>query len=102
MYEGPGKVESNTLIVDTVNGQKLNRPVLVLVRNVRLPTKTRCILKGYECGEMIGSPPALRQATEEQGREYVELSAAVWRWRPYFVVLIAAEPKGLELKHAAK
>lgn len=44
---------------------------------------------------MIGSPPALCQAAQEQGEPYVERSAAVWRWRPYFVVLIAAEPKSL-------
>ena len=72
-----------------VNGKRLEKSVLILVRNVRLPVKERCILRGYELGEMIGSPPALREAAEEQGDKYEERSSAVWRWRPYFVVLTA-------------
>jgi len=96
LYDGKGKVESNTLVVDTVDGNKLDETVMVLVRNLRLPAKTRCILKGYELGAMIGSPPALRQASKEQGQEYVEQSAAAWRWRPYFVPLLVVEPLGLE------
>lgn len=102
MYDGGGKVESNTLVVDTVDGNKLGRAVMVLVTNVQLPARTRCILKGYELGEMIGSPPALRLAAKEQGEPYVERSATVWRWRPYFVVLIAAEPKNLRISKPGK
>ena len=50
LYDGNGKVESNSLVVDTVDGNKLDKPIVILVRNVRLPAKTRCILKGYELG----------------------------------------------------
>jgi len=97
LYQGKGKVESNTLIVDTVDGKKLDKPIGVLIRNVRqLPPKVRCVLKGYELGEMIGTPPAVPVAAKELGTTY-DLSAAMWRWRPYFVVLIPVEPKGLEL-----
>jgi hypothetical protein len=95
LYDGSGKVESNSLVVDTVNGKKLKKSATVLIKNVRLPRKERCVLKGYELGEMIGSPPALREVAEEQGEEYEEQSSAIWRWRPYFIVLSAVKPDGL-------
>ena len=99
LYDGfQEKVESNTLLVDTVDGKKLAEPIQVLIRNVRpVPAKTRCVFKGYELGEMIGTPPAVRDATEELGQKYVEQSSALWRWRPYFVVLIAVEPGAFQL-----
>ena len=102
-----GKVETGSLVVDTVNGKKLDKPVTVLVRgldypamttrSINLPAKQRYVLKGYESGEMIGTPSGLLDAAKEQGRTDVLLSQAVWRWRPYFVARIAVEPKGLEL-----
>jgi hypothetical protein len=102
LYDGIGKVESNTLVVDTIDGKKLQKPVFVLVRNVSLPAKERCILKGYELGEMIGRPPAEYAAAREQGKDAEELARrdqTIWRWRPYFVVLIAAKPAGLEIRN---
>lgn len=97
-YDGAGKVEGNTLMVDTLNGKKLDKPIGILIHNVRrLQARQRYVLKGYELGQMIGTPPAVRVATEELGQKYVEQSAAGWRWRPYFVVLIPVEPQGLEL-----
>ena len=54
LYDGGGKVESNTLVVHVVDGQVLEPPMLILVKNARLPPKVRCVLKGYELGEMIG------------------------------------------------
>ncbi|VTR94509.1 sigma-70 family rna polymerase sigma factor : RNA polymerase sigma factor, sigma-70 family OS=Singulisphaera acidiphila (strain ATCC BAA-1392 / DSM 18658 / VKM B-2454 / MOB10) GN=Sinac_0185 PE=4 SV=1: Sigma70_r2: Sigma70_r4_2 [Gemmata massiliana] len=98
LYEG-GKVEAGTLLVDTVNGKKLDKPVSIVTRSpnfpekiLDLPSKKRCVLKGYEMGEMIGTPPAVITAAKEQGRDVGE-SQAVWQWRPYFVVLIVDEPK---------
>ena len=61
------------------------------------PAKERCVLKGYESGEMVGFPEAVLTAVKEQGREITNMSQAVWRWRPYFVALIVVEPKGLEV-----
>jgi RNA polymerase sigma factor (sigma-70 family) len=100
-----GKVESETLLVDTVNGKKLDRPIPLPVRGsshlgppLDLPAKTRCVLKGYELGEMIGRPPAEYAAARERGQDPEELmkrDATAWRWRPYFVALIAVEPNGL-------
>jgi hypothetical protein len=88
-------------MVDALDGRKLDRPVAVLVRNVRLPARERCVLKGYELGEMIGRPPAEYAAAREQGKDADELAKrdqAVWRWRPYFVVLSAVKPGGLEVR----
>jgi hypothetical protein len=100
LYDGKGKVESNSLVVDTVDGRKLDKPLVILVKNVQLPAKKRCILKGYELGEMIGRPPAEYDLTKELGQDPEELArrdATPWNWRPYFVPLIAVEPKGLEV-----
>jgi len=99
-YDACGKVESNSLVVDTVDGKKLDKPLLVVVKNVVLPAKTRCVLKGYELGEMIGRPPAEYDLYRELGKDTQELAerdATPWRWRPYFVPLVAVEPKGLEV-----
>lgn len=58
LYDGGGKVESNTLVVEIVDGKRLDKPIQILVKNARIPPKVRCVLKGYELGEMIGRPPA--------------------------------------------
>lgn len=99
LYDGGGKVESNSLVVDTVDGRKLKKPLVIRVANVRLPPKTRCVLKGYELGSMIGRPPAEYALTKEIGKDPSELrerDAIGWQWRPYFVPMIAVEPKGLK------
>lgn len=105
-----GKVETGTLLVDTVDGKKLDKPISLVVRGavvvdhnlqpagLSLPAKQRCILKGFESGEMIGIPPAVSAAAEEQGWKDVPISQATWRWRPYFAALVVVEPKGLELR----
>jgi hypothetical protein len=104
------KVESGTLLVDTVDGRKLDQPVPVVVRAQAfdatrfdlptafvLPARRRCVLKGFESGEMIGVPAAVRDAARELGRDDVPMSAVDWQWRPYFIALIVVEPKGTEL-----
>lgn len=100
LYDGRGKMESNTLVVDVVDGKRLDKPIHILVKNARIPAKIRCVLKGYELGEMIGRPPAEYALTKELGRDPDELArrdATAWRWRPYFVPLIATNPLGLEI-----
>jgi hypothetical protein len=102
-----GKVEAGTVLVDTVDGKKLNNPIALPVRlsdsrglPLDLPVKTRCVLKGYELGEMIGRPPAEYALAKERGQDPEELAkrdATAWRWRPYFVALVVVEPKGLEV-----
>ena len=107
-----GKVETGTLMVDTVNGKKLDQPVPVVVSarafdrtrydlptTFVLPPKQRCILKGFESGGMIGVPSGVREAAKELRRDDVPMSPVDWKWRPYFVALIVVEPKGAELLH---
>jgi hypothetical protein len=100
------KIETNTLLVDTVNGKKLDKPVLIGVRlcdfnatrydievNHLMPLKVRCVYKGFESGGMIGIPPAVYDAAKELGREEVPMSPAAWQWRPHFIALIAVKPE---------
>ncbi|HEY8504817.1 MAG TPA: sigma-70 family RNA polymerase sigma factor [Gemmataceae bacterium] len=105
-FEGRGKVETGTLLVDTVNGKKLEKPVALQVRGLDYPAMTmgpldlpagRCVLKGYESGQMIGFPGAVLLAAKERGVKITNRSQAAWQWRPYFVALIAVEPEGLEI-----
>src|SRR5207237_636136 len=62
-----GKVGVRTLLVDSINGRRLPKPVALWVENLDLPPQQRCTLKGYETGRMIGTPPAVFEAAREQG-----------------------------------
>jgi|GEM_PF-1760311 len=100
LYDGGGKVESNTLVVDVVDGKHVDKPIYIFVKNTHIQAKVRCVLKGYELGEMIGRPPAEYALTKELGGDPSELAkrdAIAWQWRPFFVPLIATEPQGLEI-----
>ena len=104
------KIETGTLLVDTVDGKKLEKLIPLVIRGavivdhnlqpatLNLPPRQRCILKGFELGEMIGVPPAVSTAAQEQGWKEVPMSPAQWQWRPYFVALVVNEPKVLELR----
>ncbi len=95
--EGP-KTGGRTLRVDTVNGKKLDASVEIGIDNVdSLPAGTRCILRGYETGQMIGTPPAVEQAAKEQGKE-ISRPQAMWQFFRYFVILSVVEPKELKKK----
>lgn len=95
--EGP-KTGGRTLLVDTVNGRKLAPPTDVAVENVEsLPASTRCILRGYETGGMVGLPPAVEKAAKEEGKS-VNLPQAGWQFRRWFVVTSVVEPKDLNKK----
>jgi hypothetical protein len=86
------KTGGRTLLVDMVNGKKLAEPTGVGVENIEsLPTSTRCILRGYEMGGMVGQPPALEEADREEGKS-VSLPQAGWQFRRWFVVLSVVEP----------
>ncbi|MDX1962270.1 MAG: hypothetical protein SFX18_03900 [Pirellulales bacterium] len=104
------KVETGTLLVDTVDGKKLEQPIPLVIRgaivadhnlqpaHLSLPAQRRCILRGYESGEMIGVPSAVLAAAKEQGWEQVPQSPVAWQWRPYFNALVVVEPQDLELR----
>ncbi|HEY2838174.1 MAG TPA: hypothetical protein VGJ26_03445, partial [Pirellulales bacterium] len=105
-----GKVEYGSLVVDTVNGKKLDKPISIMVtgayiadHNLRpasldLSAKQRCVFKGFESGSMIGVPPAILAAAKEQGWKETPMSPVGWQWRPHFVALIVVEPKELALR----
>jgi hypothetical protein len=104
------KEESGTLVVDTVNGKQLDKPVSLVIRGavvvdhnlqparLELPANRRCIFKGFESGEMIGIPPAVAAAAKEQRWQEVPMSPKHWQWRTYFVALVVVEPNDLELR----
>ncbi len=88
-----GKVGTRTLRVDTVNGRKLKEPVSVWIDNVKhpgLPSNTRCVIRGYESGRMIGIPHAVAMA------ENLPSPQAAWQFRRYFIMTSAVEPLSLE------
>jgi len=92
------KVGVNTLLVDTLNGKKLDIPIGIWVENVdSLPKDTRCILRGYETGSMVGLPPAVREAAKEEGKE-IGGPQVTWQFRRYFVATSVVEPKDLKKK----
>ena len=87
-----GKGVSNTLLVQTVNGERLREPVGVWIDNLPdLPEATRCVLMGYESGKWIGTPPAVVKAEEMLEGQ------APWQFYQYFVVSSVAEPPGLDI-----
>ena len=83
--------------VDTVNGKKLEKQIEVWVSNVDLPKDARCILRGYETGSMIGTPPAVIEAAKEDGKD-VTLPQVGWQFQRVFIVLSVVEPKDLKKK----
>ena len=88
-----GKVGTRTLLVDTVHGKKLSSPIGVWVENAKdpgLPKGEKCIIRGYESGEMIGLPEAVAEA------ENMPPPQAMWQFRRYFIITSVVGPKSLE------
>jgi len=84
---------TTSLRVDTVDGVKLNEPRGIHVGGFRIPPNVRCVLKGYETGSMIGTPPAVLQAAKELGQKPPRESQAAYQWYTEFFVLIVVAPK---------
>lgn len=93
------KAGVSTLLVDTVDGQKLREPVPIWVENVDLPGLQRCVLKGHENCRMIGLPPAVEEAARESGEE-VSLPQAKWQMQMYFVAASIVSPKEIRVRQA--
>jgi len=87
-----GKVGVQTLLVDTINGKKLDQPVGIWIDNVELPEGQRCIIRGYESGKMIGLPFEVAKA------ENIPLPQAGWQFFRYFMMTSAVQPQGLSKK----
>ncbi len=95
--EGP-KYGGRTLLVDSIDGKKLDTPIDIGIENVdALPEERRCILRGYETGQMIGTPPAVKEAAKEEGKVIASPQAG-WKFYRYFIVLSVVEPKDLKKK----
>jgi hypothetical protein len=85
-----GKVGTQTLLVDTVNGKLLDEPLAVWIDNVvALPKEGRCVLRGYESGRMIGLPPEVAKA------ENLPTPQAAWQFFRYFVMTSSVQPPDL-------
>jgi hypothetical protein len=83
---------ARTLRVDTVNGKKLEKPVLIWIENVaELPENTRCILRGYESVRMIGVP---KEVLKQEKRTPPQVG---WQLQHYFIITSVVEPKDLDL-----
>jgi len=94
-----GKVGAQTLLVDTVNGTKLKSPVSIWVDNVQaLPQGTRCVLRGYESGRIIGQPWAYSEAAKEEGKPPPPQPQVGWQFSHYLFVMSVVQPKDLEIK----
>ncbi|MHC4406997.1 MAG: hypothetical protein ACYTG0_45875 [Planctomycetota bacterium] len=88
-----GKVGTQTLLVDTVNGNKLDQPIGIWIENVpALPKGERCIIRGYESGKMIGIPYEVAKA------ENLPIPQAAWQFYRYFIMTSVVQPEGLDKK----
>jgi hypothetical protein len=85
-----------TLIVDTVNGKRLDQPAPIVVENLNidnpLPQHGRVVIKGYESGSMIGTPPGAIKAAREAGKDIARPQAA-WQFYRFFVLTSWVHPK---------
>ena len=88
----------NTLLVDTLNGKKLDKSIGIWIENVdSLPKHSRCILSGYETGRMVGVPPAVIEAAKEEGKD-ITMPQVGWHFHQYFIVTSVVTPKDLKKK----
>ena len=91
-----------TLVVDTVNGKRLEQPVSIIVENLNiknpLPQNSRVVIKGYESGKMIGTPPGAIEAAKEAGRD-IALPQAGWQFYRFFVLTSWVHPERTKSKN---
>ena len=85
-----------TLVVDTVNGKRLQRPVGIVVEDLNiddpLPQHGRVVIKGYESGKMIGAPPGAIDAAKEAGKE-LAVPQAGWQFYRFFILTSWVHPQ---------
>ncbi len=86
-----------SLLVDTVNGRKLDAPVRIAVEDVSvLPAGERFVLRGYESGKMIGIPPEVVE------KEHLLQPQAFWQFYHFFVATSAVAPDSVKYKFIFK
>jgi len=80
--KGPRRMGLGNFRVERVNGRVQAAPLIVWVNRVTvLPAGTRCMVRGYETGEMTGEPLDVERHVPGP------LPQAVWSFRPRLVVL---------------
>jgi hypothetical protein len=90
---GKAKIDAHTLLVDTINGKKLDRPIAISIETSgSLPMRERCVFRGYESGRMVGVPFEVARA------ENLPVPAAVWHFHRYFIITSVVQPAGLDVK----
>lgn len=94
----PTWTNDQTLVVQKLNGKPLAKPVSIWIENLELKKHQSYVLKGYENGTMIGTPPAIEVFATQQGRKLETVSQTAWQWRTHFVVLSVVESKGIGLR----
>ena len=72
---GPGQ-----MLVDTVDGARLDPPVWIWIEGVSLTAGERVELKGYESGRFTGMPEGVASATG------LPRTQAGWQFHNYFIV----------------
>ncbi len=84
---GQGRRATESLIVDTVSGHKLAKPVTIHISTM-LPSG-RCIFKGYEEGSWAGDWPP--EVDHFQSRGGLHLSES-WHFRNVFTITLVVAP----------
>ena len=86
-----GKIDTHTLLVDTINGKKLDRPTTISIETSgSLPMRERCVFRGYESGRMVGVPFEVARA------ENLPLPQVAWQFHRYFIITSVVQPAGLD------
>jgi hypothetical protein len=93
---GTGKHGTHDLLVDTIGGYKLEKPVTVWIDNVDLPANERCVFKGYEYAHWIGLPDEVRRIRSAAGKPAPQ---AAWQCSYMFIVVSIDQPKSIEIKN---
>ena len=80
------------VLVEAVNGQSLSSEIYIQVNSIYVTQKTRCKIKGYETGGMVGEPPALKQLAPNRNIRFQQSQWQFWR---YFVPMSIEYPEEL-------
>jgi hypothetical protein len=79
--------------VDTVNGKKLEKPLLMHVGDGRWDGAKRYVFKGYETLIQLGVPDAINEARREAGQPPLPVPGAAFGFHSRFNVLSVVSPK---------
>ena len=93
----PKVAYERAIMVDTVNGRKLERPIRLDVSNAVLNSDVRYVLRGFEGGATAGGFPDEVVREENKFCEKHGDAQQGWHFRVTFTVTSVVEPEGAEL-----